>query len=92
MRLVSTLSPSIRSSAPASLSSTALAVRSSALSAEASDSSFLVPNLLPPAPKGFALHRRGASQRTGMAAVRHLRSGLPLTRGHLAASESAVQI
>ena len=42
-----------------------------------------------PAPKGFALHRRGASQRTGMAAARHLRSGLPLIRAHLAASESA---
>ena len=42
-----------------------------------------------PAPKGFALHRRGTSQRTGMAAARHLRSGLPLIRAQLAASESA---
>lgn len=49
----------------------------------------LVPDLLPPAPKGFALQRRGTSQRTGMAAARHLRSGLPLLRAHLAASESA---
>lgn len=49
----------------------------------------LVPDLLPPASKGFGLYRRGTSQRTGMAAARHLRSGLPLLRAHLASSESA---